>query len=120
MSRETIDSYTIAASPKFGTLELGSSNRYSPFEVNNSSYSHSDVTKSLLPEKATGEEKDNEGGISIAWLSSSEKAPLHEQLTGEFPVSHGCSLTQTIFNGEVSYFKIFKLYCISFLIVLIK
>ncbi|XP_022882712.1 amino acid transporter AVT1A-like isoform X2 [Olea europaea var. sylvestris] len=97
--RETIDSYTIAASPKFGTLELGSSNRYSPFEVNNSSYSHSDVTKSLLPEKATGEEKDNEGGISIARLSSSEKAPLHEQLTGEFPVSHGCSLIQTIFNG---------------------
>ncbi|KAL2501889.1 Transmembrane amino acid transporter family protein [Forsythia ovata] len=97
--RETIDSYTISASPKFGTLELGSSNRYLPCEVNSSSYSHHDVTKSLLSKKATAEEKDNAGGICTPRLSSSEKAPLHKQLTGELPVGHGCSLTQTIFNG---------------------
>ncbi|PIM98503.1 Amino acid transporter [Handroanthus impetiginosus] len=29
----------------------------------------------------------------------SDKVPLQKQLTGEYPLTHGCSLLQTIFNG---------------------
>ncbi|KAI3444334.1 hypothetical protein Pfo_000999 [Paulownia fortunei] len=96
---ETTDSYTISASPNFGTLRRRSSARYSFCEVNRNEYLHSDAKISLLSNEETVEEKDDSDGISIAQLTWLEKASLHEQLAGELPVGHGCSFSQTIFNG---------------------
>ncbi|KAL6337035.1 hypothetical protein AAG906_036349 [Vitis piasezkii] len=75
--RETTDSYTIAASPNFGILGSSLGLRRSSLDI---------FTK-------------NTDRISRTQLSLSEKASFHEQLTGELPISHGCSFTQTVFNG---------------------
>lgn len=83
--RETIDSYTIAASPSFGLIRRGSSILS---EFGSRVFLDSDVKSNLLTEK----EKIEEQNVA-SW---SEKA---SSLTGEFPISYGCSLTQTVFNG---------------------
>ncbi|KAM3355694.1 amino acid transporter AVT1A isoform X1 [Capsicum galapagoense] len=95
--RETIDSYTIAASPGFGLLGRGSS---IISEFDSRGFVDSDVKTYLLAEKEKIQEQNVVDGISVTKASWSEKAAsFHEQLTGEFPISYGCSLTQTIFNG---------------------
>lgn len=61
----------------------------------------SDVKTYLLAEKEKIQEQNVVDGISVTKASWSEKAAsFHEQLTGEFQISYGCSLTQTIFNGK--------------------
>ncbi|KAH6779624.1 Transmembrane amino acid transporter family protein [Perilla frutescens var. hirtella] len=97
--RETTDPYSISVSPNFGTLKHRSSSRYSFSEVNNNDYLQSDAKRSLLSKEVSFEEKYDTESISVARLSWSEKASLHEQLTAELPISHGCSFSQTIFNG---------------------
>lgn len=92
-SRETTDSYSIAASPSFGNLRRGSIDRYSFCESKTS----------LLSKESIVEEEDDLERISIAQLSVSEKASLYSQLTGELPIGHGCSFSQTIFNGKQAY-----------------
>ncbi|KAH9649225.1 Amino acid transporter AVT1A [Citrus sinensis] len=44
-------------------------------------------------------EKEELDRISRTRSSLSEKISFHKQLTGELPIAHGCSFTQTIFNG---------------------
>ncbi|CAN4122201.1 unnamed protein product [Withania somnifera] len=95
--RETIDSYTIAASPNFGLLRRGSS---IISEVDSRGFLDSDVKTHLLAEKGKIQEQNVADGISVTKASWSEAfSSLHEQLTGELPISYGCSLTQTIFNA---------------------
>ncbi|CAH9134868.1 unnamed protein product [Cuscuta epithymum] len=73
--RETSDSFTIAAPPNVGLLRRGSSSTVSPYDTN----------KRFL----NSDEK-------TLFLSG---ASVHEKLTGEHPLSHGCSFTQTVING---------------------
>ncbi|XP_047307998.1 amino acid transporter AVT1A [Impatiens glandulifera] len=89
--RETTDSYTIAASPSFGMIRrLSSINRYSEHDLGIKS--STDLENSLLSESDKVIRKS-----SSAWL---DKVSFHDQIsTGELPVGHGCSFTQTIFNG---------------------
>ncbi|XP_050885993.1 amino acid transporter AVT1A isoform X3 [Lathyrus oleraceus] len=76
--RETTDSYTIATAPSFGSILKGPSFIYSSF--GNRSKSNSDID-----------------GKS-PFLSAYEKDSM-QNLAGEMPLGHGCSFTQTIFNG---------------------
>ena len=39
--------------------------------------------------------------ISRAQSSYSAKSSFHQQIMGELPISHGCSFTQTVFNGPL-------------------
>ncbi|XP_058207088.1 amino acid transporter AVT1A-like isoform X2 [Rhododendron vialii] len=94
--RETTDSFTITASPIFGTLRRLSSVRYSGCDSDSKS---SLDLEPLLPEYEKSFRKEDSGRISRTQSSWSDKAPLHKQFTGEFPISNGCSFTQTIFNG---------------------
>lgn len=96
-SRETIDSYTISVSPHFGILRHRSSAAHSFSDSNY--YLQSDARISFLSKEEIDEEKDASSNISVAQLSWSQKASLHEQLAGELPVDIGCSFSQTIFNG---------------------
>ncbi|XP_015902999.3 amino acid transporter AVT1A isoform X1 [Ziziphus jujuba] len=98
--RETTDSYTIAASPNFGNLGVRvPSIRYSSFGSSTKSYVESDEKSSLLSDYDLINQKSNLDGISRAQSSWSDKVSLYRQLTGELPIGHGCSFTQTIFNG---------------------
>lgn len=94
--RETIDSYTIAASPNIGILRRVSSLTLSFSEANNNANSASDLKTGLLDKS---QDKINFDKASFAHSSWSEKASVQKHLSGELPVGHGCSLTQTIFNG---------------------
>ncbi|XP_057785229.1 amino acid transporter AVT1A-like isoform X3 [Salvia miltiorrhiza] len=96
---ETTDTYSISVSPNFGTLKRRSSSRYSFTEVNNNDYLQSDAKRSFLSKEESIHEKYDPESISVVRPSWSEKASLHEQLSGELPISRGCSFSQTIFNG---------------------
>ncbi|KAF7148901.1 hypothetical protein RHSIM_Rhsim03G0039800 [Rhododendron simsii] len=96
---ETTDSFTITASPIFGTLRRLSSVRYSGYDSDSKSSLDLETKTPLLPEYEKSFRKEDSGRISRAQSSWSDKAPLHKQFTGEFPISNGCSFTQTIFNG---------------------
>lgn len=102
MSRETTDKYSISASPNFGTLKNRSSSRYSFSEVNNNDYLQSDSKRSLLSKEESADERYDPESFSVTRSSWSEKGSLHEQLSGELPISHGCSFSQTIFNGRLA------------------
>ncbi|CAL5420681.1 unnamed protein product [Camellia sinensis] len=95
--RETTDSYTIAASPIFGALRLASTVRYSGVDFG--SKSDLESRTSLLSENEKIFQKGDLDNISRTHSSWSEKASLHEQLTGELPIHRGCSFTQTVFNA---------------------
>lgn len=93
--RETTDSYTIAASPYFGTLGPSPSIKYSSFLSQDRNNLDLDAKYPFLSEY----EKEELDRISRTRSSLSEKISFHKQLTGELPIAHGCSFTQTIFNG---------------------
>uniref|UniRef100_A0A2P2M7D4 Vacuolar amino acid transporter 1 n=1 Tax=Rhizophora mucronata TaxID=61149 RepID=A0A2P2M7D4_RHIMU len=87
--RETTDSYTISASPYFGHLERMPSVAYSSRENIDL-----DGNIPLLSDFESHHPKEDLDRITSA-LSSSSKGSF---LTGELPIAHGCSLTQTVFN----------------------
>ncbi|RXH76852.1 hypothetical protein DVH24_019740 [Malus domestica] len=95
--RETIDSYSIAASPNIANLGFVPSNA-----------SFTNYSKSILdligksPFVSTNEsfpQKGDSERFSVNQSLLSERSTLHKHLTGEIPVGHGCSFTQTVFNG---------------------
>ncbi|XP_010554769.1 PREDICTED: vacuolar amino acid transporter 1 [Tarenaya hassleriana] len=83
--KETTDSYTIAASPIFGSLKS-----FSSFHRNSKSSLDLDTKSPLLPENT--EDVDR---ISVTQSAWSHKGSFAEEL----PIGRGCSFTQTIFNG---------------------
>ncbi|XP_057468152.1 LOW QUALITY PROTEIN: amino acid transporter AVT1A-like [Actinidia eriantha] len=97
--RETTDSYTITASPILGSLQRTANARYSVSDIGAKTSLDLGTKTPLLSEYEKTLRKEDLHRISITQSSWSEKASLPEQLTGEFPTSHGCSFTQTVFNG---------------------
>lgn len=92
--RETMDSYTITASPIFGALGRAPNLIYSSFETSSKTNLEQDAKIPLLPEQ-----KEDVDRISVTQSSWLQKSSFHKQLTGELPIGHGCSMTQTIFNA---------------------
>lgn len=97
--RETTDSYTIAASPNFGILGSSLGLRRSSLDIFTKSNLDLDGKTPLLTKQEKNYQKEDTDRISRTQLSLPEKASFHEQLTGELPISYGCSFTQTVFNG---------------------
>ena len=86
--RETVDSYTIAASPNVGAAVLRTPSLiYSSFVRSKSSLSFDGRTP-LISEQDLSKK---------SWL---ERLSFQKQFTGEIPLGQGCSLTQTVFNGN--------------------
>ncbi|KAL9361332.1 hypothetical protein Peur_044117 [Populus x canadensis] len=93
---ETIYPYTISVSPNFGFLRRGPINQISSSHENCSkSFSDADAKTPFLSDVEKNYQKEESDRISIA-RSSFSKASFH---TGEVPVPHGCSFTQTVFNS---------------------
>ncbi|XP_039155266.1 amino acid transporter AVT1A [Eucalyptus grandis] len=95
---ETTDSYTISMSPNFGFLSRSPSIRYSSYD---NDYCKSNIDAGSKSPLLTEESKHprEEDVVSRAQSSYSAKSSFHRQITGELPISHGCSFTQTVFNG---------------------
>ncbi|GMN57774.1 hypothetical protein TIFTF001_026876 [Ficus carica] len=87
--KETTDSYTLAASPNFGnSIGHVRSIIYSSFGGHSKDSLDLDAKSPFLVER-----------ISRTQSSWSEKSHVSKQLTGELLIGHGCSFTQTVFNG---------------------
>ncbi|XP_057947830.1 amino acid transporter AVT1A isoform X2 [Malania oleifera] len=97
--RETTDSYSIAASPNFGILRGAPSNWFSSSDIHSKSNLDLDGKSPLLPEYEKIHQGEALDRITGTRSSLSAKTSLHEQLTGELPIGHGCSFTQTVFNA---------------------
>ncbi|KAL2464590.1 Transmembrane amino acid transporter family protein [Forsythia ovata] len=97
--KETTDIYTIAVSPNFGTIRRVSGAGYSGCDVNTSNSLDLYEKAPLLKEYKKIHQTEDIDRIARAQSSWSEKVSLNEQLDGELPIRHGCSLVQTIFNG---------------------
>ncbi|KAJ4754318.1 Transmembrane amino acid transporter family protein [Rhynchospora pubera] len=96
--REATDSYTIAASPGFGFLGRSSSSvRYSGLDISRSGLG-SDLKIPFLSDHnlAPGKQEPDVTQLPLPYTSQiDESISFHS----EGYISHGCSLTQTVFNG---------------------
>ncbi|KAK9036825.1 hypothetical protein V6N11_021752 [Hibiscus sabdariffa] len=96
--KETMDPYTITAAPSFGIVggiqnlrHLSFSSQRSNFELDGKFPFLSDNRKSYSKEFLDSMTRAQSG-----WL---QRPSFAKQLTGEFPISYGCSVTQTVFNS---------------------
>ncbi|KAG8372099.1 hypothetical protein BUALT_Bualt12G0031300 [Buddleja alternifolia] len=96
--RETTDFYTIAASPNFGIFRRKSSASYTDTEINRQNLSDLNIKTPLLVDQEKGHSTEDLNGIFRNQSSLFDKGSVQKQLTGELPLSHGCSLVQTVFN----------------------
>nr|KJB19141.1 hypothetical protein B456_003G086300 [Gossypium raimondii] len=96
--KETMDPYTITASPSFGLIGGISNFRHFSFSSQKSNLDL-DGKLPLLPENRKSYSKEFLDSISGAQSTWSQKHSFAKQLTGEFPIAYGCSVTQTVFNA---------------------
>ncbi|KAK4796211.1 hypothetical protein SAY86_028537 [Trapa natans] len=97
--RESVDPYTISLSPGFGILGQSSNQRYSILDSNFcKSQIETDAAAPLLTDYESRYQKDDNSRISRFSSTFSAQSSIYRQPTGEFPINHGCSLIQTIFN----------------------
>uniref|UniRef100_A0A453PTH1 Uncharacterized protein n=1 Tax=Aegilops tauschii subsp. strangulata TaxID=200361 RepID=A0A453PTH1_AEGTS len=93
--RETTDTYTIAASPIFGYLGPSTS-KYS-IDGGRSGLA-SDLRLPFISDKL-----ESVKSLRRHLLGSVRDEKLSFQYTGEIYVGQGCSVTQTVFNGNYKY-----------------
>ena len=101
-ARETTDSYTIMASPNFGMFRVPSILQTSWQNLSKSSLDM-DGKAPLLSDHGGSDQDEDMDKISRMPSLRSERASFPKQLTGELPIGHGCSFTQTIFNGSLFF-----------------
>ncbi|XP_020690086.1 amino acid transporter AVT1A [Dendrobium catenatum] len=95
--RQSIDSYTIAASPSFGLLG-GTSIRYSSLDLGTQSGHDLNLKSPLLFESILVKDDLDKNLKRPINLIGDEIISSHVQFH-EGLASHGCSVTQTVFNG---------------------
>ncbi|KAF1886382.1 hypothetical protein Lal_00045614 [Lupinus albus] len=93
--KEATDSYTIAAAPNIESIIKAPSVIYSSFVNPSKSYLDQDGKMSFL----SGQSSQIHEGISRRQSTWWEKASIQMQVPEEYPLTYGCNITQTIFNG---------------------
>ncbi|KAL8142992.1 LOW QUALITY PROTEIN: hypothetical protein V2J09_016024 [Rumex salicifolius] len=99
--RETLDPYTISASPAFGTLGRTPSLRFLPSDDQYKSGSL-DIEEDKAPLLSDDDRKSQKMDVErlpSAYSTLSQKSQLSHHFTEEFPIAEGCSWTQTVFNA---------------------
>ncbi|XP_031126287.1 amino acid transporter AVT1A-like [Ipomoea triloba] len=100
--REATDIFSIAATPNMTSVIRGAS-IFSSFDF--TSHGNLDATGKvpLLPDlEKVFQRRDSARPSRVpsrVQPSFSQRSTLHKQPTGELPISYGCTLVQTIFNG---------------------
>ncbi|XP_020578367.1 vacuolar amino acid transporter 1 isoform X2 [Phalaenopsis equestris] len=95
--RQSVDSYTVTASPSFGFLR-GASTRYSSLDLGTQSGYDLNLKSPLLFESTSEKDGLDKNLKTPINLIGDEVISSHLQFHGGL-VSHGCSVTQTVFNG---------------------
>ncbi|XP_042446422.1 amino acid transporter AVT1A-like [Zingiber officinale] len=97
LSLESIDTYTISASPAFGNLGPMPSIKYS--SLLSQFGQESDLRSLLLPSSICEKLESNKSVRKSLGLVSNKSASFLVEYSGEVYIHHGCSVTQTVFNG---------------------
>ncbi|KAG6468450.1 hypothetical protein ZIOFF_073135 [Zingiber officinale] len=97
MAMESIDTYTISASPAFGNLGPMPSIKYS--SLLSQFGQESDLRSLLLPSSICEKLESNKSVRKSLGLVSNKSASFLVEYSGEVYIHHGCSVTQTVFNG---------------------
>ncbi|KAG6470202.1 hypothetical protein ZIOFF_071262 [Zingiber officinale] len=95
--KESIDTYTISASPAFGNLGPMPSIKYS--SLLSQFGQESDLRSLLLPSSICEKLESNKSVRKSLGLVSNKSASFLVEYSGEVYIHHGCSVTQTVFNG---------------------
>jgi len=111
--RETTDSFTIAASPSFGFLGRTLSLR-SSLDFRTQSGQDLNLKLPLLSDSILEKQESDKNLRKPLTSPLGESISFPAQYTGEGYISHGCSVTQTVFNGKVIFCKI-TIFCIFLL-----
>lgn len=96
--RQTIDSYSLSATPTVGFLRRPSGSIYSMYEPGIDSNIDDNIKSKLLIECSKVYSKEDVDRISRKISTWSGRGSLPDQLLGELPITFGCSVTQTVFN----------------------
>ncbi|XVF56290.1 hypothetical protein PTKIN_Ptkin06aG0107200 [Pterospermum kingtungense] len=96
--QETMDPYTITVSPSFGVLAAVPNFKHFSFTSQKSNLDL-DGKVPLLPEHQKSYSRVFLDSISRAPSTWLQRPSFHKQFTEEFPISYGCSVTQTVFNS---------------------
>lgn len=93
-----MDVYTIAASPNFGSFQRVASFKFSTSDISSQNNLVWSVKTPLLSIDGKSHQKSD---LDVPWRSQASwpEKVSSRMITGELPISHGCSLVQTIFNG---------------------
>ncbi|KAL0428467.1 UNVERIFIED_CONTAM: Amino acid transporter AVT1A [Sesamum latifolium] len=94
--RETTNIFSIAASPNIASVLRASGVGFSGITSQN--LLDLNMRMPLLSDHKKGPWQDNLDRWRTQSIMS-DRSALHKQQTGELPLSHECSFTQTIFNG---------------------
>ncbi|PWA64952.1 amino acid transporter, transmembrane domain-containing protein [Artemisia annua] len=97
--RQTIDSYSLSATPTVGFLRRPSGSIYSMYEPGIDSNIDDNIKSKLLIECSKVYSKEDVDRISRKISTWSGRGSLPDQLLGELPITFGCSVTQTVFNS---------------------
>ncbi|OMO53794.1 Amino acid transporter, transmembrane [Corchorus olitorius] len=97
--KDTMDPYTITASPAFGVIGGIPSFRHFSFTSQSKSNLDLDGKLPLLPEHQKNYQKDFLHSLSRAPSTWSEKYSILKQLPEEIHIPYGCNVTQTVFNA---------------------
>ncbi|XP_071716289.1 amino acid transporter AVT1A-like [Rutidosis leptorrhynchoides] len=97
--KQTLDSYSISATPSLGFLRRPSGSIYSMYEPGIDSNYDDNIKSKLLTECSKIYSKQDLDRISRKISTWSGKGSLPDQLIDELPITFGCNVTQTVFNS---------------------
>nr|XP_043636162.1 amino acid transporter AVT1A-like [Erigeron canadensis] len=97
--KQTLDSYSISATPSLGFLRRPSGSIYSLYEPGIDSNFDDNIKSKLLIECSKIYSKQDLDRISRKISTWSGRGSLPNQLIDELPITFGCSVTQTVFNS---------------------
>lgn len=100
--RESIDSYTITASPNFGSFRRLPGTRYSSIDICRSGQDLAPSLPTVVDNNGLSKQTTEEELSKPLIYQSGVESFVHSQTSGEVYIGHGCSFTQTVFNGILS------------------
>lgn len=100
--RESIDSYTITASPNFGSFRRLPGTRYSSIDICRSGQDLAPSIPTVVDNNGLSKQTTEEELSKPLIYQSGVESFVHSQTSGEVYIGHGCSFTQTVFNGILS------------------
>ena len=99
--RETVDSYSITASPNFGSLGRTPSIKYSSLDVGSQSEEDLGIQSPFLSGSVLAKQESDKNLRRPVVSVKDEVISSGLEFSEEGCIHHGCSFIQTVFNGKL-------------------